>query len=304
MYQVQQVHMSWLHVLLCVVGIVVVIIAVRGLRSPMPRLWVGPCLSIGLILLGILGFWSIRELGRSRAEQRAARAKTDEIPAKWHMFGSRPPAVKKKDAGRKPSPPVPPPPPVPPQITQKDSGAVASNVATKASGKTSVAASQTAPPSGPILTVVGIGESAKDAEQEALEKAQAEVIALLRQQSPPIEWVPPIDYVKKKLVRGITNEGTKDLPPPVGRVYQVSVRVGLDSETRSEILKLDRHARTSQRMLFLVEILGGIVVVCTAIAGYIRLDELSKGYYTGLLRLAAVGLVAVVVAGLWFFTTN
>jgi len=36
-----------------------------------------------------------------------------------------------------------------------------------------------------------------------------------------------------------------------------------------------------------------------AVAGYLRLEDATKGYYTRLLRLAAVAFVALVGAGLW-----
>ena len=35
-----------------------------------------------------------------------------------------------------------------------------------------------------------------------------------------------------------------------------------------------------------------------AVAGFLRLDELTQGYYTGWLRLAAAGLAGAVVVGL------
>jgi hypothetical protein len=42
------------------------------------------------------------------------------------------------------------------------------------------------------------------------------------------------------------------------------------------------------------------VSLLTAVAGYVKVDELTKGYYGGLLKLLAVGLVAGVGAAVWF----
>ena len=46
---------------------------------------------------------------------------------------------------------------------------------------------------------------------------------------------------------------------------------------------------------------GQTIVLLTAIAGYVRLDEWSKGYYTGALRVAALAVVLASAAGMWFF---
>jgi len=52
-------------------------------------------------------------------------------------------------------------------------------------------------------------------------------------------------------------------------------------------------------MLLLGKILASLLVLLSAVVGYVRLDEWTKGFYTGWLRLAA-GVFAVVAAGLWW----
>jgi hypothetical protein len=53
------------------------------------------------------------------------------------------------------------------------------------------------------------------------------------------------------------------------------------------------------RQLLLARLLAAAVAVLLVITGYLRLEHATRGYYTTLLRLAAVGIVAVVSAGLW-----
>jgi hypothetical protein len=64
----------------------------------------------------------------------------------------------------------------------------------------------------------------------------------------------------------------------------------------------DRQVRSKERMSLLVRVLIGLVAALAALAGYMRLDEATKGYYTRWLRLAALGFVAVVGTGLWWLS--
>ena len=48
-----------------------------------------------------------------------------------------------------------------------------------------------------------------------------------------------------------------------------------------------------QRLGWLARVVAGLVALLAAVAGYIRLEEWSKGYYTGWLKLAAAVAVAV-----------
>ena len=65
-----------------------------------------------------------------------------------------------------------------------------------------------------------------------------------------------------------------------------------------DILQRDSQYRMDQRLLWAGAGLAGLVVLFGAIAGYIRLDEWSKGYYTWWLRLGALGFLGVAGAGL------
>jgi len=70
---------------------------------------------------------------------------------------------------------------------------------------------------------------------------------------------------------------------------------------REEIASLDHQARRENRQFFLAKILAALVALFTAIASYVRLDEWSKGYYTGWLRLATAGFIGAVGAAAWMW---
>jgi hypothetical protein len=155
------------------------------------------------------------------------------------------------------------------------------------------------------VTVTGTGEGVNDARQDALDKACTELTVYLRSQNPPVDWTPSPEYVRQHLVKEKDWRKEADLEkddPVVGRltISKVSLNLEVGAKERDEILKLDQHYRTEQRMLWLGRVLAGLVALLAAVAGYVRLDEWSKGYYTGWLRLAAAGLIGAVVAGVWW----
>lgn len=148
-------------------------------------------------------------------------------------------------------------------------------------------------------TVSAMGETAEDAEQAALEKAQDEVILYLRQQNPPVEWTPSLDYIRARLVKE-RNEEPIDKPIELaGMVHKVRLNLEMDNQTASEILNQDRQLHVTQRMTMLAKVLGGILAVLIVLASYLRLEEWSKGYYTRWLRVAAIGCLGAAGAALW-----
>jgi hypothetical protein len=161
-----------------------------------------------------------------------------------------------------------------------------------------------AKPDGKVYwTVLGRGASVDDANLEALEEARTKVLVYLRNLNPPVEWTPTRDYIQEKLVKQ-REDSTKVFDAPVGLMHEVRLRVEVSPKDRAELLREDRHFRTEQRQLLLVQVLGGLLALLMAVAGYVRLDEWSKGYYTGWLRLATASLIGAAGAGWWLLLNH
>lgn len=148
-------------------------------------------------------------------------------------------------------------------------------------------------------TVEGAWMSNKaDAVEDALVQAQLKVAGYLRAQNPPVEWTPSLSYIQTHLVKTQPwKEETKDFDQ-IGRMYRVQLEVEVTQPELTKMVQLGREFRIQQRMFLLAKVLVGLVVLLTAVSGYLRLDEYTKGYYTGWLRLAALGFVAAAGAGL------
>jgi len=144
----------------------------------------------------------------------------------------------------------------------------------------------------------------KDARNSALQKAGERVSeCYLKTLNPPIDWVPTPDFIRDDKYKIVTNESTerqtiKDDPnaPPM---TSVTLNLEISDSTLKAIQEQDRHYRVEQRLWFLGRGLGGLVLLLGAIAGAIRLDEWTKGYFPLPLKLGLVVLAAAGAAALW-----
>jgi hypothetical protein len=142
----------------------------------------------------------------------------------------------------------------------------------------------------PTWTVKGHGVTREDADQIAMEAAYNSVLNYIDREMPAPHWTPSPDYVSKKL---ITSRTTAELNQP-----------GLDPETQQTTMHVEMNAAAYRdilrrgRMLFLAKLVGALILILGTVAVYLRLDDLGKGYFTGWLRLGAVGAIAGVVVGL------
>jgi hypothetical protein len=138
---------------------------------------------------------------------------------------------------------------------------------------------------------------------EAWQSAEAQVqVALqehLRQQGIAVERMPSMQELRPKLVSQWTLKPDEKLFPELdATMYRVTGGVPVTAELRKFVIDQDREFRAQGRMLWLGKILAGLVVLLTAGAGYFRLDEWTKGYYTTWLRIGAAGFVSAAVIGL------
>jgi hypothetical protein len=144
-------------------------------------------------------------------------------------------------------------------------------------------------------TVDGWGETPADARQMALERARRELLASFDH---ALEWKPNLQYIDKNLVKDSTS--LEDSEEPLKDWHGIRLAVEISRYELDAMLQNDRQLRSESRMLLLGKFLAGIVAFLGAVAGYLRLEEMTKGYYTAWLRLAAVGFVSAVGAGIWW----
>jgi hypothetical protein len=143
------------------------------------------------------------------------------------------------------------------------------------------------------------GETPKDAEDGALQAAAEKVTAYFHQNVPALsDWSPSAESLANKRVISLL-DGTEQVELPDKVSYRARVKVEITSKNVGELAEEARGARMHDRQLLLARLLAGAVALLLVVAGYLRLEDATRGYYTTLLRLAAVGVVVVVGAGLW-----
>jgi hypothetical protein len=171
-----------------------------------------------------------------------------------------------------------------------------------------------------------------DAVLDALEKAQKHLGDHLQQQTPPVEWRPSKEYVRDRLLKDVrkdepgvaeaearvtamtvagrqAREEVKNFGEGVGPMHRVWLRVEVSPRDRDDMYQQEqlfqeqqRQVRATERQMILAKALAGFVAVLAAVAGYLRLEDATKGYYTTLLRLGAVTFLGLVGAAIWLIS--
>jgi hypothetical protein len=158
-----------------------------------------------------------------------------------------------------------------------------------------------APEPSPSWEVKGLGEDREAAEKDALEKARTVVTAYLRTRKPPVSWSPPPEYIRERLVVGEPSQGKDEEIRTEKRVYTLQSwtwTVTVAPEEYRLLEKEDRQAKSEERLLLAGKVTGGLVLLLAVLAGYLHLDEWTRGAYTRWLRLALVSAAVGVGAGL------
>jgi hypothetical protein len=159
-------------------------------------------------------------------------------------------------------------------------------------------------PAEPTDVVDGYGPSEDAAQARALENAQERVVELLRDKAGDPNWTPPADLLALSTLReyGVTVEDGKsrEAPPVDGRPAWVArYKVQLTPEYLQEVQHEARQDRLGHRHLLLFRVLGGLLAVLLVTAGYLRLEEMTRGYATHLLRLGVFAVLAAVGVAIW-----
>jgi hypothetical protein len=176
--------------------------------------------------------------------------------------------------------------------------------------RSAVAPVRTRVPDGPprpversfAFSVKGWGQTQKEAEQDALRHSQDELRAYLAELNHVLEWRPSLDYIDNRLVKDREPLRAKNFGDPLGTLQGMELRIEINPKDWQDMLRHDRLARADSRMQLLAKLLVGLVAFLGTVAGYLRLEEMTKGYYTAWLRLAAIGFVTAVGAGIWLIS--
>jgi len=145
--------------------------------------------------------------------------------------------------------------------------------------------------------IQGFGVEEKDAKQAALSEAKEKVLAYLKKQGIVLKWDPPLSYIES-LAKRFEPAEDKELEV-TGKVKQIEVQVLFESKDLRYMLEKEGELRGQDRMMLLGKFLAGLVAFLMAVAGYFRLEEATKGYYTLWLRLGMLGFIAAVGVGIW-----
>jgi hypothetical protein len=150
---------------------------------------------------------------------------------------------------------------------------------------------------------VGYGTTARDAEQHALEQARDWLA-----EKGDLDWTPPPDYLRQKGMVRFSEPTEEDLKrtqnlPITRRAAEEAgmkvIKMGLLTVTagqKEEMQQVAREHRMKERQGLVARVLAGLVALLLVAGGYLRLEEATRGYYTTLLRGAALVVLALVGA--------
>jgi hypothetical protein len=112
----------------------------------------------------------------------------------------------------------------------------------------------------------------------------------------PTHWKPPAPLISGMIRKVDVHPVKIDISPVekrYGTVYEVTLEADFSPERRDEFLAAHQRELVARRLAVLGGSLGFVLVCLASLAGYIRADEATKGYYTHWLRaIAAAGVGA------------
>lgn len=113
-----------------------------------------------------------------------------------------------------------------------------------------------------------------------------------------LAWTPDAQYLLEHALVRFDDVEDKEFEEPVGDMKVVEMELDITAKQAREIQKQAQHERMKERQKWSLLIVLGVVCLLGVVGGYLRLEEATKGYYTRWLRLAVVGALLVLVAGL------
>jgi hypothetical protein len=111
-------------------------------------------------------------------------------------------------------------------------------------------------------------------------------------------WSPDPQYLRDhNMIRFVGEPEEKEIDA-AGKVKVVKAELEISTQQARDIQKQAQHERMKSRQGLSLLVVIGVVCFLAVVGGYLRLEEATKGYYTRLLRVAAVVVLLVIIAGL------
>jgi len=166
-------------------------------------------------------------------------------------------------------------------------------------GSPSLASAQPADETTKTVTASGFGRDPEKADERALEDAVSKVAEYLRTRyEEPIGWTAPEALLQPELLRrkGVLRDPKTTQGSFAGENgFKATYKVAITRDYLDLVHQEVREERIQSRQLALAKVLGGLVVLLVVVGGYLRLEEATRGYYTALLRITALGVLGLVL---------
>jgi hypothetical protein len=139
-------------------------------------------------------------------------------------------------------------------------------------------------------------QQANHALDEKLQAATAEYIAEhLQSKLAPSLIRYDLNEIKRKLLP-TANVYHEKIIVSIGPMHQVHARLEFSPDFRAELDRRWAEMRATYRLGETGLIGGGVLLLLATVFGYFRLDNATRGYYTGRLQFMAAGAILAIVA--------
>jgi hypothetical protein len=134
----------------------------------------------------------------------------------------------------------------------------------------------------------GYGATERDAQEHAIDQARE----WLGEQG-GFGWTPPVAFLRdhQMVTFGDAQDDTKKLAGPI---KVVPMHLMVTAQQADKMREEGRRERTVAREWVFGRILAGVLGLVVVCGGYLRLEEMTRGYYAHLLR-AVAGIVLLLV---------
>jgi len=150
----------------------------------------------------------------------------------------------------------------------------------------------------PIPLVTGVGTTREEAEANALKRACDKLSEFLASEYGETGWKPSPAFLAQYKAYQLVGEPEKvDILGEKNE--QVKIEVRLTPEVFDQIQRLARDQRMGERQRVAARGLAGILSVLLVVFGYLKLEDVTKGYHTTLLRLTALAVLVLTGLCLW-----